>query len=93
MSEIRQYDIWIDGQKLGADFLADKYTRVGMRLVLGFGDGQVSIRKGIEQFDVSATYPQETLSTHSLINQLLIKRVGSSISIDSQEGWARYEVI
>ena len=59
MSGIRQYDIWIDGQKLTADFLSDLYTQAGYLLLLGFGDGQVSIRKGIEQFDVSATNPQE----------------------------------
>ena len=59
MSEIRLYDIWIDGQKLDADFLPDSYTRVERPLLLGFGDEQVSIRKGIQQLDVSATAPQE----------------------------------
>lgn len=86
MSQIRQYDIWIDGQKLGVDFLADSYTRVGRRLVLGFGDGQVSIRKGIEQFDVSATYPQENyaqLGGKRIEFQLLDDAMGRRVLISS----------
>jgi hypothetical protein len=56
---IRQYDIWIDGQKLSADFLPDRYTQVGKRLLLGFGDGQVSIRQGVEEYSLIATDHQE----------------------------------
>ena len=37
---IRQYDIWIDGQKLDAVFLPDQFTQVGYRLLLRF-DGDV----------------------------------------------------
>ena len=58
---IRQYDIWIDGQKLAADFLPDRYTQVGYRLLLGFGDGQVSIRDRTSRYEdwLSKTDPQD----------------------------------
>jgi hypothetical protein len=35
----------------------------------------------------------KTLSTESLINQLLIKRVSLSINIDIRKDWATYEVM
>ena len=86
MSGIRQYDIWIDGQKLAADFLPDWYTQAGYRLLLGFGDGQVSIRKGIEEFEVSATYPQENyaqLGGKRIEFQLLDDAMGRRVLISS----------
>ena len=39
---LRQYDIWIDGQKLSVDFLKDSQTRAGHRVLLAF-DGRVSL--------------------------------------------------
>jgi hypothetical protein len=78
---IRQYDIWIDGQKLTADFLPDRYTQVGQRLLLGFGDGQVSIRQGIEQYSVSATDPQENYA------QLNGKRIEFRLQDDANGKW------
>ena len=37
---LRQYDIWIDGQKLSPNFLEDAETRAGHRVLLAF-DGRV----------------------------------------------------
>jgi hypothetical protein len=58
---IRQYDIWIDGLKLTADFLPDRYTQVGQCLLLGFDDGRVSIldHESTYQDWISRTDPQE----------------------------------
>ena len=78
---IRQYDIWIDGQKLSADFLPDRYTQVGQRLLLGFGDGQVSIRQGTEQYSVSATASQENYA------QLDNKRIEFRLQDDANGRW------
>jgi hypothetical protein len=43
--------------------------------------------------DKLRVFINKTLSTQSLINQLLIKRVGLSIVIDNGKDWARYEVM
>ena len=64
MSGIRQYDIWIDEQKLAADFLPDRYTQAGYRLLLGF-DGCVSVldRKSTTQHWISKRTLKKTTTS------------------------------
>ena len=89
---IRQYDIWIDGQKLSAtNFLSDKYTRVGRRLVLGF-DEDVSIRAGDDLFCLIATENQENyaqLEGGKIQFRLLDDANGRRVLIST---WDKYEL-
>jgi hypothetical protein len=82
MSKIRLYDIWIDGQKLDAEFLADRYTRDDTPLLLCFGNGQVSILQGPEEFAVKTTgWPQENYA------QLDGKRIEFRLQDDANGKW------
>jgi hypothetical protein len=80
---IRQYDIWIDGQKLTADFLPDMYTQVGQRLLLGFGEGRVLIldHESTYQDWIDRTDPQENYA------QLNGKRIEFRLQDDVNGRW------
>ncbi len=75
---------------LGCHIHVDTLVSRASQTEAGDLDSGMSLSITIDKLRV---FINKTLSTQSLINQLSIKRVDLSISIDSREAWSRYEVM